>query len=100
LRTPHFAITGKDGSFRIPHVTPGQCKLEVWYELASESELASLRRDLQITQGENALDTITVHSSDRSQEHLNKYGEPYSPSKTEKLGRESCAIKTGRRLLT
>jgi plastocyanin len=84
LRTSHFAITGKDGSFRIPHVTPGQYKLEVWYELASESELASLRKDLQITQGENALDTITVHSSDKSQEHLNKYGEPYSPSKTDK----------------
>jgi len=84
LPTPHFAITVNDGRFRISHLTPGPYKLEVWYEFASESELASLSRDLQITSGDNALRGITLHSSDAPKEHLNKYGEPYSPSKTDK----------------
>jgi plastocyanin len=84
LRTPYFVLTGNDGSFRIPRVPPGQYKLEVWYEFASDSELASLSRDLQITPGENALGAISIHSSDAPKDHFNKYGEPYSPAKTDK----------------
>ena len=84
LKTAHFAITGKDGSLRIGHLTPGQYKLEAWYEFASDSELAALSRDIEITPGENTLGTITVHSSDAPKDHLNKYGETYSPGETEK----------------
>lgn len=84
LRTPHFAVTGEAGNFRMNHLTPGRYRLEVWDEFASESELASLSRELQIDPGENALDPIMLHSSDAPKDHLNKYGEPYSPSKTDK----------------
>ena len=77
LRTPYFAITARDGSFQINHVPPGRYTFRVWYELASEAELTSLSRDLEITVGDNALGTITLHSSDAPPEHLNKYGEPY-----------------------
>jgi plastocyanin len=84
LRTPFFAVTGSDGAFRIGHLPPGKYKLEVWYEFASESELAALSRDVEIAAGEGAISTITLHSSDASKEHLNKYGETYSPSQTDK----------------
>jgi plastocyanin len=77
LRTPHFAVTARDGSFQISRVPPGRYTLGVWYELASEAELTSLSRNLEITVGDNALGTITLHSSDAPPEHLNKYGEPY-----------------------
>ncbi|MGA9040727.1 MAG: carboxypeptidase regulatory-like domain-containing protein [Terriglobales bacterium] len=84
LRTPYFAVTGDDGSFRINQLTPGQYKLEVWYEFSPESELAALSQTLQIAAGENILGVITLHSSDAPQEHLNKYGEPYSSSMPDK----------------
>jgi plastocyanin len=77
LSTRHFTITARDGNFRIPHVTPGQYRLEVWYEHASESELASVSREVEIPPGENALATITLHALGTSRDHLNKYGEPY-----------------------
>jgi plastocyanin len=84
LRTPYFAVTGSDGSFRIGHLPTGKYKLEVWYEFASESELAGVSQDVEITSGENAIAGFTLHSSDAPKEHLNKYGEAYSPSQTDK----------------
>jgi plastocyanin len=84
LRTPYFAVTGSDGSFRIGHLPSGHYKLEVWYEFASDSELAELSREMEIASGENAIGAITLHSSDAPKEHLNKYGETYSPSQPDK----------------
>jgi plastocyanin len=81
LSTPHYAISARDGTFRIDRVPPGRYKLGVWYELASESELSSLPRDVEITPGDNALPTMTVHASDAARDHLNKYGEPYPLNK-------------------
>ncbi len=81
LPTPYFAITAADGSFHIPHVQPGHYKIEAWYELASESELTPLSRDLDVHSGDNALPAITIHSSDLPKEHLDKYGQPYAPDK-------------------
>jgi plastocyanin len=84
MATPHFTLTTRDGSFQISQVPPGRYKLEVWYELASESELTSLSRELVITSGDNALSHMTLHSSDASHDHLNKYGEPYPLDKPSK----------------
>jgi len=84
LSTPHFTATARDGSFHIPHVPPGQYRLGVWYELASESELTSLSRAVEITPGDTALTTMTVHASDAPHDHLNKYGEPYPLDKPSK----------------
>jgi len=83
LPTPYFAISAIDGSFQISHVPPGHYKLELWYELASESELAPLVRDLEVTDANNVIPAITIHSSDVSKEHLNKYGQTYSTEKPE-----------------
>src|SRR6266700_6776172 len=40
LTTPYFTITAHDGSFQVNHVPPGHYRMEAWYELASDTELA------------------------------------------------------------
>lgn len=81
LQTPYFAVTGSDGGFQIAHLPPGSYRLEVWHELASDSEVASLSRDVEISSGENAAALVTLHSSDATTKHTNKYGERYAPYK-------------------
>ena len=82
LSTPYFAQTNVDGDFQIAHLPPGRYKMKVWHELASPTELSSLSRDIEISFGDNNVAAITLHSSDTIAEHLNKYGESYSPDKT------------------
>ena len=77
LATSFFVTTAKDGAFRISHMPAGSYRLEVWDEFASESELASLVRQIEIKAGDNLLDAITVHATGTPAGHLNKYGEPY-----------------------
>lgn len=84
LRTPHFAITSRDGSFQIAHVPPGKYKLEVWSESVSEEELNSQSRELEIVVGDNPPIQLTLHASGAPREHLNKYGEAYPPNKVDK----------------
>jgi plastocyanin len=84
LSTSHFAITARDGTFRIPGVPPGHYRLGVWYEMASESELNLLARDVEITAGDNAVGTITIHAANPPREHFNKYGEAYPIQKSSK----------------
>jgi hypothetical protein len=84
LRTPHFAITGRDGSFQIGHVAPGKYKLEVWSESVSEEELNAQSREVEIAPGDNSPIQLTLHASGGAREHLNKYGEAYPPNKTDK----------------
>ena len=80
LTTPYFAVTGTDGAYSIAHVRPGTYKLQVWYELASESELAASAQELAVGPHDTPAPAITLHSSDGRKEHLNKYGEPYPAS--------------------
>lgn len=83
LKTSHFAQSAKDGSFQIANIPPGRYKLEIWYERATEDELNSFTKEVEIKDGENKLNTITLHSTSEQKEHLNKYGEPYDkPTKT------------------
>jgi hypothetical protein len=84
MATPHFTVSARDGSFQISQVPSGKYKLEVWYELASESELKSLSREFEITAGDNTLSPMTLHASDAPHNHLNKYGEPYQLDKPSK----------------
>ena len=81
LSTPYFATTARDGTFHIANVPPGQYKLTMWYEFASPSELSTQSRDVTVVAGDNTLPTMTLHASDVPAEHLNKYGEVYTPDK-------------------
>lgn len=81
LPTPYFAVTAQDGSFQVAHLPVGRYKLELWYELAAEAELASLAREVEVTAGDNAPAAITLNSSDLAIEHLNKYGQQYPVEK-------------------
>ena len=78
--TPHFAVTAVDGSFQIGHLAPGRYKMEFWYELASEAELAALAQNVEIG-ADGPTVAVTLHSSDVSAPHFNKYGQDYSPDK-------------------
>ena len=78
--TSYFAVTAGDGSFQIGHLSPGRYKMEFWYELASEAELAALAQNVDIA-ADGAPVTVTLHSSDVSAPHFNKYGQEYSPEK-------------------
>lgn len=78
--TPYFAVTAADGSFQIGHLAPGKYKMEFWYELASEAELAALVQNVDIS-SDGVPVAVTLHSSDVSAPHFNKYGQEYSPEK-------------------
>lgn len=80
LSTPYFAVTGADGSFQIPHVQPGHYKMEFWYEFASDTELTSLTRELDLGADSVPL-ALTLHSSDVAPQHLDKYGQEYGKDK-------------------
>ncbi|HST11410.1 MAG TPA: hypothetical protein VLL05_13620 [Terriglobales bacterium] len=84
LPTPYFAQSARDGTFHIEHVPPGKYKLEVWYELATATELASLSREIEISSTSTVLPAMTLHASNSHSDHLNKYGEPYPVDKTSK----------------
>jgi plastocyanin len=84
LSTPHFAVTARNGGFQIPNVSPGRYRLRVWYEMASDSELSALSREIEITAGDSAIDTLTIHATNAPREHLNKYGESYPVDKSSK----------------
>jgi plastocyanin len=78
--TPYFAVTAADGSFQIGHLAPGKYKMEFWYELASEAELATLGQTVDIS-ADGAPVSVTLHSSDVSAPHFNKSGQEYSAEK-------------------
>lgn len=78
--TPYYAVTTADGSFQVRRVPPGRYKMEFWYELASEAELASLSQNLEVNAGSGPL-ALTLHSSDIAAQHLNKYGQEYPTEK-------------------
>lgn len=80
LTTPYFAVTGGDGTFQINHVPAGHYKMEFWYESASDAELASLTRDIDVG-SETSSVSVTLHSSDLPPQHLDKYGQEYSKDK-------------------
>jgi plastocyanin len=84
LSTSYYAVSGRDGSFRISGVPAGRYRLGVWYEFASDAELNSLAREIEIASGDVSLGIFTIHATNVPHEHLNKYGEAYPPEKSSK----------------
>jgi plastocyanin len=80
VSTPYFAVTSADGSFLINNLPAGHYKTKFWYELATETELASLSHSIEINASTTPF-SATLHSSDIETKHLNKYGQEYSIEK-------------------
>lgn len=80
LATPYFTITSDDGRFEIRHLPQGHYKMELWYETASETELTSLTRDVNLDSEPTPI-SILLHSSDVPAHHLDKYGQEYRTEK-------------------
>jgi len=76
--TPYMAVTGANGSFRIESVRPGQYRLHVFDEQATEQTLNVLQRDLTIADDSVTLEPLEVSESGYIQiPHKNKYGKDY-----------------------
>jgi len=80
LKDPWFAVTGRDGAFRIPDVPPGHYRLKVFHERAAEKTLLALERSLTVPAGDLALPVIGISESGFVEgPHKNKYGHDYPP---------------------
>jgi plastocyanin len=58
FKHPYFAVTGKDGSFQLPNLPPGEYTVEAWHE-----KLGTMAQKITVAAGENkALDfTFKAH---------------------------------------
>ena len=78
VRTPHFARTGRDGSFRMESVPPGEYQLKIWHERASEEKLKALERTITVGAEDIALPVVSISESGYLEvPHLNKCGKEY-----------------------
>jgi plastocyanin len=77
--TPYFTVSGRDGKFEIAGVTPGEYKLKVFHERASESVLQGLERRVAVGAGNLTLPPMEISESGYlPASHKNKYGKDYS----------------------
>jgi plastocyanin len=76
--TPYMAVSGADGTFRIDGVRPGEYRLHVFDEQASEETLSGLERKLIIGNDPITIPPIEFSESGYIQvPHKNKYGKEY-----------------------
>ena len=77
--TPYFTVSGADGKFEIANVTPGEYKLNVFHERASESVLQGLERRVTVGAVNLTLPPMEISESGYlPASHKNKYGKDYS----------------------
>ena len=80
VNTPWSAITASDGSFRIPNVPPGEYRLRVWHERASQETLALLEKKLEVSTADVDLPISAISESGYIDiPHPNKFGKAYPP---------------------
>lgn len=80
LKTPYFAVSGKNGGLQITGVPPGSYRMQVFHERATEQTLAALTRTIEISDEQAQLPAISVSESGYLQPpHKNKYGKDYPP---------------------
>jgi plastocyanin len=80
LPTPYFITTGRDGTFQIPNVPPGEYQMSVFHERATEATLSALSRRITVEPASLALSTIVISEAGFLQmPHNNKYGRAYPP---------------------
>lgn len=77
--TPYFTVSGRDGQFEIPSVTPGEYQLKVFHERASEAVLSGLERRVTVGAGNLMMPPMEISESGYlPAPHKNKYGKDYS----------------------
>ena len=80
LKTPWFAVTQQDGTFQIPGVPPGEYRLRLFHERATQESLEGLDRRVVVSATGVDLPPIIISESGYLQApHKNKYGKDYPP---------------------
>jgi plastocyanin len=85
LDTPWFAVTARNGGFRIAGVPPGEYTLKVFHERATAPTLAGLARKITVA-GDVTLPGISISEAGYIPlPHKNKYGKEYPAVIEDKL---------------
>ncbi|HBY64282.1 MAG TPA: hypothetical protein DEH78_31040 [Solibacterales bacterium] len=86
LRTPFFAVSATDGSLRIENVPPGEYRLNVFHERASQELLAKLAAKVTVSEAGLTLPVIRIsEAAFLAVPHKNKYGLDYPPPASDSL---------------
>jgi plastocyanin len=76
--TPYFAVSERDGHFQIAKVPPGEYRLNIFHERASESALHELEREVTVDAGNLTLPAIEISETGYlPASHKNKFGKDY-----------------------
>jgi len=70
--TPYYAVTGKDGSFRIDDVPPGTYPITTWLPYGKGTS-----GTVTVTAGRTATIDFKVEAGKKPKQHLRKDGTPY-----------------------
>ena len=80
LATPYFAVTGRDGSFTLPDVPPGEYTLRVVHERSTDAVLQALTRWITVGSEAQVLPALNISEAGYlSIPHKNKFGQDYAP---------------------
>jgi plastocyanin len=80
LATPYFTVTKHDGSFTLPDVPPGEYKVRIVHERASEAALQTLTRSITVRTEALAFPVFSISEAGYlSIPHKNKFGQDYVP---------------------
>ncbi len=78
LKTPYVAVTQTNGEFSIRDVPPGDYRLHLFHERASEERIRPLEREVKVTEAAVKLPEMVISESGHLQApHKNKYGKDY-----------------------
>lgn len=80
LGSPYFTVSNRDGTFTIPNVEPGEYRLDVFHERATEGTLKALSQ--RIVAGTQPVSVPGIAISESGYlpiPHKNKFGRDYGP---------------------
>ena len=78
LDYPWFAVSETSGAFQMAAVPPGEYRLRVFHERATEATLKSVERKVTVTEKGLVLPTIAISETGFvATPHKNKYGQDY-----------------------
>jgi len=78
LPTPYYAVTRKDGTYRIPDVPPGPYTLHVFHERSTQSELDKQTRMVGVDDNPLVVGPMMISESGYlAIPHSNKFGHEY-----------------------